>query len=933
MSGVLSNAISGLQASQTALRTAGHNISNANTVGYSRQQVEYATRPEQKAGNAGFLGSGVNVTTIERVVNEFVTTQLRLDTAAYNQLNSYNSNIGKIDKLFSDINTGLAGGMQSYFSSLQNAADDPSSIPARQLVVTEADSLSVRFNNLYSRLVDIESGVKSELKTNVEQVISVAKSIANLNDAIGKQNASAEGGGPNDLLDQRDEALRKLSELISVQLVKDTNGNINAFVGNGEPLVVGPKVSNFGVTNDGQIVINNGQTSFDITSQIKGGKIGGLLDFRDTVLRPSMNDLGRLAIVFSDQFNKQQAQGLDLDGEYGAPIFSDFNEEGLTYERVIHGSNVPPYDRLLNVTIDDTSKLQSSDYEFAIVPNTNNFTVTRKSDGKLVEQGILTGAYPRDISFDGITLHLQSGSFQGGDKFTLSPTRTGARDIQSLVTRAEDLAFAVPIRALAVSENSGTGIISSGRVLSMNDINGNTLPLFSVPGKLSPPLIIRFTSDTTYDILDNTDPANPVDLIPAIREQNFVPGVNNELFTTDKGETRVIGQGQRLGLPAGQVTTATNTSVGGFVQTNGYPAEQFIFSTRDSETGSITTKNIITQSGNSAAQTAALMNTVKGISANAYTTANITDIQIDPLGFTYPLQISLNGENLIEHVGPSLAPDVPDPNVDEVAFNDYIANQINSNENLKALGVRATSGHNSITGEAEIKIVASSGVDLEFRLQAYSSVPASLPTQFINNFISINDGQGNPNVRLMGIDDPASILEEQDAIVVGGRIDVTLKEGVSFTTVPGSSQLFGDSSSIDFARSTFMGLQASISGKPKAGDLFRIEFNNDATNDNRNALEMVALENKKSIDNGSTSFSQGYARLVEEVGTKSSLSKINTEASKSLLEQTQALRDSYSGVNLDEEAADLIQFQQLYTANARVISVARELFDTLLQAL
>jgi flagellar hook-associated protein 1 len=933
MSGILSNAISGLQASQTALRTAGHNISNANTVGYSRQQVEYATRPEQRAGTAGFIGSGVTVTNIERVVNEFVTTQLRLDTAAFNQLNTYNSNIGKIDKLFSDINTGLAGGMQSYFSALQNAADDPSSVPARQLLVTETDSLTVRFNNLYDRLTEVEKGVQSEIKTNIEQVVTVAKTIANLNDSIGKKNASSSGGAPNDLLDQRDEALRKLSELISVQLVKDTNGNINAFIGNGEPLVVGPQVSSFEVTNDGKILISNGKNSFDITSQVQGGKLGGLVDFRESVLRPSMNNLGRLAIVFADQFNTQQAQGLDLDGEYGTPIFADYNQDNLAYDRVIHGDNNPPFDRLLSVTIEDTQLLTASDYEFSIAPNSNNFTVTRKSDGKMVEQGMLSGAYPRDISFDGITLHLQSGSFQGGDSFTLSPTRMGARDISSLINRAEDFAFAVPVRALAVTENSGNGVISPGRVLSVEDMDGNSLPIFSVPGKLSPPLVVRFTSETTYEILDNTDPAHPVDLIPPIREQTFVPGVNNELFSVDKGETRVVGQGQRLGLPAGRTSIATDNSVSGFVQTNGYPAEQFMFSLRDSATGSITTKNIITQSGNSAAQTAALMNTVKGVSANAFTSAAITDIQIDPAGFTYPLQITLNGENLIEHVGTALAIEVPDPNVNEVAFNNYLAERINSNGNLQSLGIRATSGHNAITGAPEVRIVASSGVDLEFRLQAYSSVPASLPVQPINNFISINDGQGNPNVRLTGIDDPASALEEQDAIVVGGRIDVTLAAGVSFSTVPSTSQLFGDSTSADFARSSYIGLQASITGKPKAGDRFLIDFNSDASNDNRNALEMVALENKKTLDGSTNSFGQDYGRLVEEIGTKSSLAKINTEASKSLLEQTQALRDGYAGVNLDEEAADLIRFEQMYTANARVISVARELFDTLLQSL
>jgi flagellar hook-associated protein 1 FlgK len=96
---------------------------------------------------------------------------------------------------------------------------------------------------------------------------------------------------------------------------------------------------------------------------------------------------------------------------------------------------------------------------------------------------------------------------------------------------------------------------------------------------------------------------------------------------------------------------------------------------------------------------------------------------------------------------------------------------------------------------------------------------------------------------------------------------------------------------------------------------------------------MTALDSIKTLQDGTLSFADGYSKLVEEVGTKSSLSKINTEASKSLLEQTQTMREGISGVNLDEEAADLIKFQQLYQANAQVISVARELFDTLLSSL
>jgi flagellar hook-associated protein 1 FlgK len=174
---------------------------------------------------------------------------------------------------------------------------------------------------------------------------------------------------------------------------------------------------------------------------------------------------------------------------------------------------------------------------------------------------------------------------------------------------------------------------------------------------------------------------------------------------------------------------------------------------------------------------------------------------------------------------------------------------------------------------------------------------------------------------------------QQSAITIGGRIDITMADGISLQTSPSDSPLLGDSTLSTFAASSFTGFQASISGQPKAGDTFTIGFNTNGKNDNRNALAMVALETQATMQDGTLSFNDGYGKMVEEVGTKSSLSKINTEASRSLLEQSQTLRDGISGVNLDEEAADLIKFQQLYQANAQVISVARDLFDTLLSSL
>jgi flagellar hook-associated protein 1 len=933
MTGLLSNAISGLQASQNALRTAGHNISNANTEGYSRQKVNFATRPEQNIGAAGFIGAGVNTVSIERIVNEFVTTQLRLDTSAYNQLSKFNANISKVDKLVADVGTGLTSSLQTFFAAMQNGADDPASTSSRQLIIKETQSLTTRFNDLYSRMREVEKGVNDELKVIASQMEAVAKTIAELNQSIAISRASGNGDQPNDLLDKRDNAIKKLAEFSSIQINTEVDGDINVFIGNGQPLVISTQVSAFNVTNDGKLQLKTNAALIDITEQLSGGQIGGLYNFRDNVLHKSMNSLGRIAIAMADEYNQQQAKGIDLDGDYGLNLFSDINDPSVAQSRVIQEKITPPYDRILSLTIDDTSLLTTSDYRFEILPSSQTYQITRLSDNNILDRGVLSGAYPQAISFEGLSLNLTSGSFQGGDSFLIKPTETGARDIATLIEKPNDLAFASPIRTKTSSSNSGTGTISAGEVLSVVDENGNTLPAFSQAGKLSPPIIIRFTSSTTYDVLDNSDPGNPKELVPAMRNQQFIPGVSNSIFTADKGETRIIGNGSVVGLPLGSLsqTQTTPPDLPGpmvstsLAQSNGYLAEQLRFSILNPDTGQITTKAMTTVPGASAAQTAAQISNIPGVSANAFTTATLTNINFFAGTFLPPLQLSVNGQSLLQYdvAGTAFTADVPDPNVSEADFNDYLAARINNNTALKAQGITALSGNNPTTGAPELRLLATSGVDLDIRLSASNAAV---------NSIDVNDGT-NPSVSLVGQDDPLTLgVVEQAAITVGGKIDITLASGISLQTVPGSSGLFGDSSAANFSQSVYKGYQVAIGGQPKTGDVFTLDFNTNGKNDNRNALAMIALETEKTLEAGAFSFGGGYEKLVIDVGTQSSSAQVNMEASKSLLAQTESLRSEVSGVNLDEEAGDLIKFQQLYQANARVITVARELFDSLLNA-
>lgn len=909
--GLLSNAISGLQASQLALRTTGHNISNANTEGFTRQRVEYGTRPPEQIGSL-YLGTGVRTQSIDRVISDFITAQVRSDTTSYHEILKFDNNISNIDNLVADSGTGLSGSLQSFFAALQVGADEPASSPARRLILSEATGLESRFNLLNDRLEDVETSTITDMRVLVSEVNALAEGIAELNRSIQSQLGVANGTPPNDLLDQRDEKIRQLSELVSIQVIEQDKGYTNIMIGNGQPLVVSEAVSKVQVDTQGQIFFQHKNKLFEITDTIHGGDIGGLLKFRQEILTPTVNELGRMAIVLADEFNKIQEQGLDLEGDYGSPFFYDINDPDIMMRRVFGDqNNALPDDRVISVEISNPSALTLDDYSLRILPNTQNYVVTRIADGSEVKTGILKGAFPDQIEFEGVTVHLEQGSFQGGDEFTIQPTRSGSRDFRTLLERPEDIAYANPLRTISGQGNIGGGVVSAGEMLSYKDQDGNVLPAFSQDGALSPPVIIRFTSPTTYDVLDNTDPLNPQDLQPPIRNQSFTPNTENFIFSNDVGETFIAGEGQSLGLPNDTVITQPT---GGAANNNLYPAELYTFITTDPETGLESSQRLTTSFNASATETATLLSSVPGVKANAFTDAVLTDFNLT--NFSSPTQITLNGQPLIGYDLGVIEPDVPDPNVDESAFNDYLATRINSNPALQGQGFFALSAVNPQTGQPELRLQSSSGADADIRFEGTGG-----------DFISVNDGV-NPNIRLN-----AAGAGNESLVTVGGVIDLTLSSDIRMETSPTNSQLFGNSTDADFSQPSFLGYQVTIKGSPETNDTFEIEFNADATSDNRNALRFVDLETKEVIANETLTLSGSYTHLVETVGAESSLSKINTEASLALLKETQAQRDSISGVNLDEEAANLVKFEQVYNANARVISVSRDLFDTLLNAI
>ncbi len=530
MADLLNIGLSGLSANKTSLAVTGHNITNVNTPGFSRQETIQATRIPQFSG-AGYIGSGTTLVDVRRIYSEFLNTQVRSSTALNSDTQSYLGQINQLDSLLAGSTTGVNPGLQKVFAALQTAAEDPANIPARQLALSEAEGLGKRFNTVYDRLSEQNAFINKQLSAVSDQVNQLATSIAGYNDAIAV--AAANGKQPNDLLDAREEAVRKLSTFIGVTVVSQDDNSYNLFVGSGQPLVVGSTASRLEVVPGlsdplrSEVQFVSGNSRQGITSLITGGEMGGLIRYREDVLDTTLNSVGRLALSVTDQVNRQLGQGLDLNGQFGNGLFRELNDPLLIGQRSLARVGNSDTTANLNVLIEDTTQLSTSDYEIEFTTATD-FTARRISDG--------TSFGPFDITavpaaeFEGISLNVASGTFAAGDRFRVMPARNAGESIRADMKRPEELAFAAPLKSQTSPANIGTGVISQPTLLTEIDIYDPVAQAnLETSLRNAPPLRIVMGAVTagvqSYEVFNLSGG-------PAIDTGVIVPGQNNKLTIT-----------------------------------------------------------------------------------------------------------------------------------------------------------------------------------------------------------------------------------------------------------------------------------------------------------------------------------------------------------------------------------------------------------------
>jgi flagellar hook-associated protein 1 len=473
--------LSALQAFQQAIEVTSNNVANASTPGYDEESIELETALPQDAG--GFaIGSGVDVEGVQRAYSQAATNQLNTSQSTLGQLTALQNYTSQIDNLFGTTAGGLTTALQTYYSGWSAVADNPDSSAAREALLGDASALAANLNSTSSQLQEMNSDANTRITADVNQINSISTQISSLNAQIAQSSGS--GQAPNQLLDQRDQLVSNLSQLAGVTTTSNSDGSINVYLGNGQPLVLDQNTYQLSTVpnqfNASQLeVASTASDGASISSSITSGDLGGLLSARTQAIDPALNQLGQIATAVAQSANTQQASGLDLNGQLGSPLFS-------IGAPVATSSSANTDATTASVTISNIGALTSDNYLLSYKGGT--YTLTDATTGANVAlTGAGTSLSPLTASSVGLSIVL-SGTPASGDQFLVQPTAQAAGTIGVALTDPSGLAAAGAIQTSASDTNTGSASISAGTVVdAANPALLNTTT-------------IQFLTPTTYSV-------------------------------------------------------------------------------------------------------------------------------------------------------------------------------------------------------------------------------------------------------------------------------------------------------------------------------------------------------------------------------------------------------------------------------------------------
>ena len=921
MSDLLGISSSAVAAYQRALTTVSNNIANASTEGYSRQVASLeANSPEKLATN--FIGTGVSYGAVARQVDVFAEKNLlnsNSDLATQTPIVDYSQRV--ID-IMGDKTVGLSSALDQFFTDANALSTDPASSVVRNQFLTTTGGVTSRFAEVSTQLDSVSNDTKQALDSAISQVNTLTGQLALVNGQL-TSNAKL-ANQPSELLDRRDLLLRQLSNLTRINTSFTANGTVTVSLGGtiSQSVVVNGQKSIPIGRNDksadpfGLLLDPYGNTQS--LADASGGTIGGLKTFMSQILDPAQKSLNLLAKTFVDQVNTVQKNGVDAYGNSGVDLLkidpTVLNEAAgmqVTFSDGLRLATGSKFRVAENVSNPSSVQATVNYTPIPPIPSVSNpFLVNNPNPAsglKVVNQG------SKDYTvLATVAAGLNSPAFyldnaQPGQQLQMI-TRDGRQILGQPLTTDQQFKILTPDNGFTQPATYSTKYLNTVGVngylgadvfygIKADPINsqqfdgvGNPLPPVPIAAVLTSnridltqtgtvvPKGALVINEVPMGALVATSPGNPATL-----SLNDISNWINAAGLTDVH----VSQTNLLTAPAKTLNFEKALSINGVdigvIPPGGLEPTQYNNS-----------KTLIAAINAKSAQT----NVVANLSING-------DLQL----FNVP---GHQGDTI--RIGQSGS--TGSNNALNVASQSYTGQIVLTRDlsDPKNSSIRISFGNNGTPAD-----LAKAG----FRTGAYINGPVPDDLQLIMT------GNGTASVAASYTGTPSDHQEKLRAQSLS--IKFTAANHYTITDVKTGTEL----ASRDYDNSVlnpvvkYEGLSIQLSAPPTPGDVFQVDGNQDGLGNNQNIKIMAELAKKKVL-NGLT-ISDSYIDQVNKVGNTSQQATITQQALTVVNNQAVAARDKVSGVNLDDEAASLIRYQQAYQAAAKAMQVSSQLFDSIVQ--
>lgn len=432
---------SGVMSAQKQLQVTSNNIANVGTEGYTRQVVEQRTR-ESIFVAGHFQGSGSYVSDVTRVYNSYAMRELHLSASQLSEAKTAYVKADELNQVFSVSGDAIPSSMDNAFNAINNWADIPADLGARDNVMVALEQLAGSFDTIAEGLVSQLRQTNEQIITTVDRVNAISSELAEINKELMEV-----GSHDLQLLDYQNKLITELSDYVQVNVIEQERGVKSIMMGGSAMLVSGPNQLELGTTDGDPVrhelryTIDTGSQKVTLEGRSVGGQLQALADYRDKTLLPAERELGKMALGVADAMNTAQANGFDLNGNVGKPIYADINSAGMSIGRSAASSKNAGGTEV-SVFIDDTSKLTGGKYTMKY--DGANYQLTDEY-GQATTLTVDPADPNRLVSDEGFSLMLDTSkppASQAGDTWAIMPTANAAKGLDMVIEDPAGLAAA-----------------------------------------------------------------------------------------------------------------------------------------------------------------------------------------------------------------------------------------------------------------------------------------------------------------------------------------------------------------------------------------------------------------------------------------------------------------------------------------------------------